>query len=249
MILTDFAHTGFALHLATDQPITRYQVLGERSSGTNFAKRLLGRNTDLKPTEALGWKHGFPHALAIPPDLLVIGVVRSAKSWALSMHAKPWHAGPDLQALPLSDFLRAPWDSYVDRPRYFDGAAAAGIVGQPLQYDRHPLTGARFDNLFALRRAKLAGLLSYAERGCNFALLRMEDMTAQPEATLDKLLSALPNSKRAESFRPVIKRLGSKFKPAIPARPDTPKALSEDDLDFLRAETDKTQEAILGYTY
>ena len=51
--------------------------------------------------------------------MLVLGLVRNAMSWALSMYAKPWHTSPQMQALPFSDFIRAPWDTRVDRARYF----------------------------------------------------------------------------------------------------------------------------------
>ena len=244
-----FAASGFLARMQPNAEITRYQVLGERSSGTNFAKRMLGRNTSLTPTEALGWKHGFPHAAAIPPDLLVIGLVRRADDWARSMHAKPWHASVALQSLAFSDFIRAEWDTYIDRPRYFEGATKAGIIGQPLMHDRHPLTGKRFANIFALRHAKIAGLLSYLERDCNFILLRMEDMIAAPEATLDTVRSAVGLAARNAKFKPVFKRLGSKFKAAIEARPETPKTLQPDDLAFMQKHVNGGQEQALGYEY
>ena len=69
----------------------RFQVLGERSSGTNYVSRVVKRHSGLKPDDALGWKHGVPGGLAMPKDLLVICVVRDAVSWARSMFDKPWH--------------------------------------------------------------------------------------------------------------------------------------------------------------
>ena len=187
MIPDHFAKTGLAVWRGTDHPITHFQVIGERSSGTNFTKRLLGRNTDLTPTEALGWKHGPPNAFAIPPGCAVILCVRCADDWARSMHAKPWHASPALQALEFSDFLRAPWDTRVDRPRYFGDTLLDGTRGQPLQPDRDPITGAVFANLFALRQAKLRSMLSYMGRDCTFVLTRMEQVVSDPETTLTAL--------------------------------------------------------------
>jgi hypothetical protein len=245
MLDDTFRQSGVAARWVDRKKVTRFQVLGERSSGTNYVKRLLGRNTSLTPTEALGWKHGFPHARAIPPDLLVVGCVRRADDWLLSMHAKPWHASPALQSMPFSDFIRAPWDTRVDRARYFEGAAEAGEIGQPLMHDRHPLTGAQFENLLALRRAKLTGLLSYAARDCNYVLLRMEDAIAAPEA----LLGRLALSGQSGRFRPVVKRLGAKFKASVEARPATPSAMSADDLEWTRQTIDAEQEASLGYHY
>jgi hypothetical protein len=223
--------------------------LGERSSGTNLVKRLLGRNCAMTPTETLGWKHAPPGMMAIPPDLAVICVVRGAAGWALSMHAKPWHTTPKMQALEFSDFLRARWDTIIDRPRYFAGARQAGLIGQALQPDRDPLTGRPFANLFALRRAKLTALLGIPNRGCNCVILRLEKVQAAPEASLDAILKALDQPRRGAPFRAVAKRLGSKFKPAVDARPDTPARLSPADHAFMLSQLDPKLEAQLGYAY
>jgi len=245
----DFAETGLHAVRAGDTPITRYQVLGERSSGTNFVKRLFGRNTGLKPTEALGWKHGFPHMMAVPADLAVICVVRAADSWAMSMFAKPWHTTPAMQALPFAAFIRAEWDTIIDRPRYFEGLLAERSIGTPLQQDRHPETGQRFADLFALRQAKLTALMSLLKRDCTCVFLRMEDAQAAPEKTLSAVTQTLGTPAPHADFRPVVKRLGSKFKPAVSDRPALPEAWTRDDRAHLRASIDTDLEARLGYRY
>jgi len=244
MIPADFATTG--LHVAGNgtRP-TRFQVLGERSSGTNYVKRLLGRNTALTPTEYLGWKHGHPHATAIPADLAVICVIRDPAAWALSMHAKPWHCPPAMQAMAFSAFIRAPWETVVDRAKYFPGAEAA--LGRPLQLDRDPVTGLPYPDLPSLRTGKLRGLLSYANRDCSVVLLRMEQAVARPEAMLEAISTVLDLPPPASPLRPVVKRLGSKFQPAIPDRPETPKEMSAADLAWMRARLDPALEAALGY--
>lgn len=247
MLPNSFAASGFhATPVLHD--IARFHVLGERSSGTNFVKRLLGRNTPLKPTEALGWKHAFMHMRAVPADLAVVCVVRSADSWVRSMHAKPWHTTPALQGLNFSDFIRADWDTIVDRPRYFDDLDPQ-TLGQPLQYDRDPLTGARFENVFALRTAKLRSLITMLNRDCACVLLRMEGATAAPQDTLGQMRASLGLSPSTDAFRPVIKRLGSKFKAAIDTRPDTPDQLSPADVQHMKASLDLDLESQLGYAY
>ncbi|WP_353475130.1 hypothetical protein PVT71_16355 [Salipiger sp. H15] len=248
MISQQFSSIGWQVHRPAPG-ITRYQVFGERSSGTNFVKRLIGRNTPLVPTEELGWKHGFPQMTAIPGDTLIVCVTRNATDWARSMHAKPWHCPPGMQRLPFAEFLRAEWATLADRPRYFPQVAALGGAGQPLQHDRHPLTGLPFEDLFALRRAKLAGLTSFFNRGCALLFCRLEAVQAEPEAFLAMLRDqfALPEG---GPLRPVQKRLGSKFKPAVPEpRPATPAELSLQDMEFLRARLDLGLEAALGYRY
>ncbi|WP_121629772.1 hypothetical protein [Tropicibacter alexandrii] len=246
MIGQDFREIGWQV-VPGPVPPTRYQVFGERSSGTNYVKRLLGRNSPLRPMEELGWKHGFPHMTAIPEHVAIVACVRDARAWSLSMHAKPWHCPPQMQALEFSDFIRAEWATVADRPRYFPQVAELGGAGQPLQHDRHPLTGLPFENLYALRRAKLAALLGFFNRGCTLVFCRMEDVIARPEAFLQDVHDRLQVTGLAQEYRPVHKRLGSKFAPAIDPRPATPKAMSEADLAFLRAQVDPDQEAMLGY--
>ena len=246
MIPPEFAATG--LHIAPNgTPPTRFQVLGERSSGTNYVKRLLGRNTPLTPTEALGWKHAHPHALAIPADLVVICVMRHAVPWALAMYAKPWHCPPAMQALEFSDFIRAPWDTVVDRAKYFD--MRRGLLGQALQHDRDPATGRPYADLCALRQGKLRGLLSYGARGCSFVLLRMEEAVERPEDVLNRLREGLSLPPATGPLRPVFKRLGSRFKPAIPDRPMPPAGIGASDLEWMRSRMNMEQESALGYDY
>lgn len=244
-----FVRTGVMSRMTPGARIRQYQVIGERASGTNFVSRLLGRNSALRPSQAMGWKHGFAQASAIPPDLAVIGVVRRADDWVRSMHARPWHCSNEMQRLAFSEFIRAEWDTCVDRPRYFEGAEQAGTVGQPLQHDRHPLTGQRFANIFELRKTKLDGLISYRNRSCNFVLLRLETVVADPEGILDRLLQDMGQPPRNQAFRPVVKRLGMRFKPAVDVRPGTPDRISDDDAAFLRSSVDSNQESALGYRY
>ncbi|MGR3494124.1 hypothetical protein [Citreimonas sp.] len=246
MLEDDVARQGW--HIAAQARPARFQVMGERCSGTNFVKRLIGRNSVLTPTEALGWKHGFPAMIAIPEDMAVICVVRDARDWALSVHARPWHCPPAMQRLAFSDFIRAEWASVADRARYFPQVAREGGLGQPLQADRNPLTGAPFPDLFALRRAKLEGLLSYRQRGCTLVFARFEAVRAAPEAFL-KALHAGCDLGAPPDYRPVLKRLGNRFKPAVEARPSRPAQFPDADLDHLRAHLDLKQEAAFGYSY
>ncbi|MDU8911302.1 hypothetical protein [Aestuariicoccus sp. MJ-SS9] len=248
MIAADFADRGWQIVPGPTRP-TRYQVMGERSSGTNFVKRLLGRNTSLRPCEDLGWKHGFAQMTAIPEDMAVICVVRHAAPWALSMHAKPWHCPPAMQRLAFSDFIRAEWATIADRPRYFPQVAQLGGVGRPLQHDRDPLTGRAYANLFALRRAKLTGLLSYFQRGSALIFTRLEAVQTAPEAFLSDVEAGFGLEPREGPYRPVVKRLGSKFLPAVDARPPTPSAMAEADADFMRGALDLEMETALGFRY
>lgn len=241
----EFAQTGLFVRLGAKPP-ERFQVMGERSSGTNLLHRLVLRNTVLDPSEVLGWKHGFPGALAVPSDLAVICAVRGPEAWALSMFAKPWHTVPEMQQMTFSDFLRAPWQTTVDRARYFSGRH--DLVGQPLMADRDPVTGQVFANLLALRRAKLRALLSYLDRGGTCAVVRTETLQDDPEGLIARLKTGLGLPVAGEPFRGVTRRLGSKFKPSVASRPALPTSISEDDRAFIRANLDPELESALGYS-
>lgn len=247
-ILTDLATRGWAIRHRGPAP-KRFQVMGERSSGTNFLKRLIDGNSWLGNSEVLGWKHGVPMMLAIPADFTVVCSIRAADAWALSMHAKPWHARPRLQTLGFSDFIRAPWDSRIDRPRYFPWADSPEYRGQPLQADRHPVTGAMFRDLFELRAIKMAGLLSFAIRHSSCVFVRMEAVQAAPEAFLGELGTALGLPASEAPYKPVTKRLGAKFKPAVMTRPEAPAEMPETDRAWMRTRLDLGIEEAMGYTY
>lgn len=246
-IPADFPETGWHIQPGPVPP-ARVQVFGERSSGTNFVKRLLGRNTPLQPIEALGWKHGFPQMTAIPPDVLIVACVRDARPWSLSMHAKPWHTPPAMQRLGYSDFIRHPWETIADRKRYFPQVADLGGDGRPLQHDRNPLTGLPFPDLFSLRRAKLASLLSFMRRDCTLVVCRLEAVQQAPEAFLANVARRLA-LRPPGHYRPVVKRLGSRFRASVEARPETPRAVPEADLVFLRGRLHLETESRLGYDY
>ncbi|WP_370274127.1 hypothetical protein [Pseudooceanicola nitratireducens] len=252
MLPSDFAETGRHALRRQDAPPAMFQVIGERGSGTNILRKMIEKNVDLFRTEALGWKHGFPRMLAVPRNLLTIVCIRDARAWALSMHKRPWHGHPSLQLLEFSDFIRATWRGKVDRIADFETIhPELAAEGEELQFDRHPLTGRPFGNLFALRRAKLEGHLSMLVRGGDVAVIRMESFLADPEGTLDWLCAAYGLPRKHADLKTVKARLGNRFNTSVDGytRPDTPDALSPRDMGFLRAQLDLTLESQLGYTY
>jgi hypothetical protein len=247
-----FRHTGRLLRRQSTDALRQFQVLGERGSATNLVRKLIEKNAPLMRTEALGWKHGIPGMVAIPGDFLVVAVVRDARAWALSMHKRPWHADPSHQALPFGAFIRAEWRGIVDRVEDFEMVHPEikdRIAGQPLQLDRHPISGKPYPNLFALRRTKLAGLLGFLNRECNLLLLRAETVQADPAAFVTWFLKETGLPPKAGKIEGVKRRLGTRFNLSVSEREETPAALGPDDMEFLRANLDAAQEAALGYSY
>lgn len=245
---SDFAQTG-QFFLRRTEAVSRFQVIGERSSGTNFLSQVLNKNTPLVPSNVLGWKHGQLQMAMIPSDLVVAVSVRGADAWARSMFAKPWHTTQAMQSLGFSEFLRARWETVIDRRRYFRDCASELEIGRPLQFDRDPTTGDCYDNLFALRRGKLQAHLTFLNRDCNICLVRSETVVADPEGFLHRFLAAFGLPPMNKAFNPVLRRLGSRFAPSIESNRVPPEHLSQGDLAFLREQSDLALESRLGYDY
>jgi hypothetical protein len=166
------------------------------------------------------------------------------------MHARPWHLHPDQQALAFSDFIRADWNSIVDRPADFETLAdELNAQNAPLQLDRHPLTGLPFPNIFALRRAKLEGLMSMAARDCNVMFVQLELFNLDPKGFTARFAEGFDLSLVRKFFKPVNKRMGNAFKHSGAERHGTPKDPSDEDFEFMMSELNIAREAQLGYVY
>ena len=182
------ATTGWHLHRANDAQVDRFQVLGERGCGTNVIRKIVHESLRIRKTEDLGWKHGFPHMIACPPTFLTIVAVRNPRSWAHSLYRSPWHADASVQQLNFPAFLRAPWQACVNKMGHFDHIAPRlQPLNHELQWDRHPITGARFDNIFVMRNLKHRALLSLPARGSNVVYVSLDAFNANPQAFLKDL--------------------------------------------------------------
>jgi len=254
MLPNDFSGTmasrGWYLNRVTDVPLSQFQVIGERATATNMVRKVIDKNIDLYRTEGLGWKHSAPHMVALPAELLTIVVVRNAVSWALSMHKRPWHAHPDLQKLEFSDFLRAEWRSIVDRPSDFEEIhpeLVPLVEGAELQFDRHPISGKRFANLFELRAVKQAAHLGMLNRDCNVLVVKAELAQIDQTGFAATMIEELGLPLKGLRIKPVTNRLGNRFSRAVPVA--TPSDLSAQDHAFMMEHLDLETESALGYDY
>lgn len=243
------ATRGLYLHRASDLPPTQYQVLGERGCGTNLVRKLIQRTWAIERIDSLCWKHGFPTMLAIPPRLLIVCVQRNAFDWATSLYKRPWHASHALQELDFSAFLRAEWDTRADRLTDFDAPEGLALKNQPLQHDRHPITGAPFANIFALRNAKAAALLGLRNRACDVAYVQLEAVQKDPETFIHAFGAALDLQGTPKGYSPVTRRLGNRFPAKVKDRPAPPADWSPQDRAFALSALDREVEAAWGYAY
>ncbi|MDQ2089176.1 hypothetical protein [Marimonas arenosa] len=231
--------------------IDRFQVFGERRSGTNALERFLSENTRLARSRDFGWKHGFPVFPVLPRCCLFVVVVRDPFDWLKSFYRAPFEADPALADLEFSEFLRSEWKSLFTP--YKSGWKGHGYAldlqvgrGEELQADRNPITGARFANVVEMRRLKLAGHLSLLARGINAVALRYEAFLEDRAGVLEDIVQAF-DLPRAARFSAVARSVGPGAEQARDGARKDEAAFTEADRAFVLAGLDLKQERFCGY--
>ncbi len=244
----DMATRGWHFHKAADGPFDRFQVLGERGCGTNVIRKTVQDALTIRRTEALGWKHGFPAMIALPPSFLTICAVRAPDKWAHSLYKRPWHATRAMQSLDWAAFLRSPWEACVDKLGHFEGIAPRlHPLGHALQWDRHPITGAPFETIFAMRNLKHRALMGLPARGGSVVYVSLDAFNAAPEAFLAELADTFGLDFTERGYAPVARRMGNRFTPAVEGRAPAPDAWAPEDLAWMHSQLDADIETALGF--
>ncbi len=179
--------TGWWLNRVHKKTPTKFAVLGERSSGTNVTRYVVERATGLQLTTKLGWKHGFVRSVGVPNDTVVFVPCRYPYDWVRSMFHKPWYCRQTMLGLGFSEFIRAAWDTIIDKPIADFGLKRPRYVNVPLLADRDPVTGQMFQNILKMRTAKLRHLIGLGNDICDRVLFRFEAFAARPNEFLNSV--------------------------------------------------------------
>lgn len=230
------------------EPPVRYQVLGERCSGTNFLDNLIAANFAMKRSYAMAWKHGFPDILAAPKDVVFVVIFREVFGWLQSMYGKPWHSTEEIRALPFADFIRSEWRSTVDAPEHFRLESGDSRIGQPLNYDLHPITGQPFASLVELRNAKAESLLSLPARGARVIYCTLDSVTRDPQATVRRIAAETGLDPSAEVSVPQGHYGWSWQDRTVGARKGED-LFGPEDRDWVLRTVDPALEQRMGFTY
>ncbi|MEP3677021.1 hypothetical protein [Sulfitobacter sp.] len=248
VLAADMARTGWHIHKAHDTPVDRFQVLGERGCGTNVIRKTVQDALRIRRTEALGWKHAVPAMIALPPSFLTICALRAPDKWAHSLYKRPWHAAPEIQRLDFPAFLRHEWISCVDDMGHFDNIAPRlKPLGEELQWDRHPVTGARYENIFAMRNLKHRALLGLPTRGASVVYVSLDAFNAAPQAFLADLSKAFHLTYTEQGYAPVTRRMGNRWTAAVADRLPAPEAWDDADKAWMHSQLDSRIETTLGF--
>lgn len=186
--------------------------------------------------------------IALPPTFLTIVAVRNPRAWAHSLYKRPWHADLTVQSLSFAEFLRSPWQAYVGKMGHFDNIAPRlAPLDHELQWDRHPITGARFDTIFAMRNLKHRALLSLPAGGASVVYVSLDAFNTNPQAFLTDLAGTFDLAPTERGYAPVERRMGNRFTPTVEDRAPAPETWDDADVEWMHSQLDSVIEATLGF--
>ncbi len=250
MAIVNIKGTLLDLYRRSTAPLgPRFQVIGERNSGTNYVEALIASNLSIKPCSDYGWKHGFPTMPASSDNVFIVAVSRDAFSWVKSMYVRPYHATPELAALDFPSFIRAEWDTILDKHYSFKLASVDERIGAPLQLDRHPIEGRKLSNIMELRSLKLRSHLSLVNRDVKFRHFRLADILEDPTELIETL--AGHNGQKPPSNIQIPQKHFSWHMEGIgkPEKRRQAATFTDADRTFLLESIDLATEQAAGYTY
>jgi len=173
--------------------IKNFTIYGERCSGTNFLETIFTGQSyfhknkkpafDLPLTWDFGHKHffGFKDEDIINNggDTLFIGIVRNPYDWITSLFRTKHHI-PQVNFTP-KNFLFGEWYS-------IEHNIESDNFLKEYMRDRNPLTGARYTDIFQLRKNKLEYLYSkMPSLAKNYMLIRYEDLCDNPQKIINAI--------------------------------------------------------------
>jgi hypothetical protein len=220
--------------------IDRFQMIGDRCSGTNYLQSLMRLNfPTLQYTEELGWKHGFlDRRMADRNGLLVLVIYRHPIRWLQSFFNRQHEVRRTLGHLSFSEWIRAEW-APVWNIRSPDGT----IKLEPIQADMIPHTSTPHRNILAMRNSKIEWFEELAKLQCQVGYLRYEDLNRDPRGLVSKIADAFELSP-ARDFTPVSNYKGEAKRSYIPNKFPP---VNMDDMNFIRDNIDMDQENHIGY--
>lgn len=216
-------------------PTDRFQVLGDRNSGTNFLHHLIVRNLpELQISTEYHWKHGFvDRRIAARTGLLTVVIYRHPLRWLHAVHRRPWDVSAAMRELSFGDFIRAEW-----RAVWMHGGRE-----ELLQGDMQPHTTTPFSNVLLMRNAKIEWLEKLAQLPGKTVFVRYEDLNRDPLRCLNALAKGA-GLVPVERLSAVRSYKGDRDRAYLPRRQPVTQAR---DMQFIASTLDGAQEARLGY--
>ena len=170
--------------------LKKYQIYGERCSGTNYLENLININFDVQITWEYGHKHFFGFTddkLKNSDDVLFICIVKNLPDWINSfyreMHHLPLKYKKNMsQEEKIDEFLNKEiWSINDHKYRY-------KTYDKELMIDRNMYTGERYKNIFELRHTKIKWMLEdLPNKVKNCIFIKYEELINDFDKTLLKI--------------------------------------------------------------
>ena len=224
--------------------INKIQIFGERCSGTNYLKALLLKNFhDIEVNQEWGLKHYccVKEGVEQANNYLFIAIHRNVFDWVRSFHAQPFHAGPELRNIPLSEFMRREWRGVYTTST--GRKADDPIMGKELMSERCPFTNKRYENILVMRNSKIQNWESLTHKVQNFYSLRYEDLKMNPELIVKEIGGNFSLLRQTE-FTPVNSYKGRGGKQYTEKKYPP---INQDEVELILSQIDKVQEELIGY--
>ena len=171
--------------------ITKFAILGERCSGTNFLEESMITNFDISYTTEHGNKHFFcfnDYTNKFTEDTLFIGIIRNPIYW-LNSFSKELHHIPHVNK-DLTHFLFNECYSILDKEHIHDPISKFMLPNlNPIEMvnrrDLNYMNGEKYKNIFELRQLKNMYLTRIMPTKVpNYILISYENLLYNFEDTL-----------------------------------------------------------------
>lgn len=193
--------------------ISKFVILGERCSGTNFLEETLLANFNLEYSCEFGNKHFFcfnNYSNKNYDDTLFIGIIRNPIYW-LNSFSKELHHIPEINRKSIFNFLFNKFYSVNDEIDISTGIQNGMIIfNNSRMYvqrydinklDLNYLTNDKYSNIFEMRKIKNNYLIYIMpQKVKNYILINYEDLLYNSEETLSLLYSKYNLNKKNDNF-------------------------------------------------
>jgi hypothetical protein len=171
--------------------ISKFTILGERCSGTNYLEQLILKKFNIDITWEFGWKHAFTHKdypsnVKNNPHVLCLCIVRNPYDWIMSLWNQPHHI---------------PYEYRNDFNRFlFDEMYSIHKCGTECT-DYRNLEGTRIKHIFEMIRDILLFMIDVLPTlSHNYNIFTLEDLTHNTIDVLDMFYNSFDVEKKQDNY-------------------------------------------------
>ena len=221
--------------------ITKFAILGERCSGTNFLEESVLKNFVIQYTAEYGNKHFFCYNyydIHKTNDTLFIGIVRNPIYWINSFSKELYHI-PKINK-KIHNFLFNEFYS-IKEHKHNNLFQKESILNFDLNY----LNGKKYKNIFELRKIKNHFLIyEMPKKVKNYILINYEDLLNNFEITMKTIKEKFNLIQKTNNFEKSLKYKKSNCYNFVKQREIT---LPLNIINLIWNNLDIKQENIFGY--